>query len=175
MLLAALLVFLLWPRIEEPLQELFYPVEYRTLIEGACEAQGLEPALLMALAFTESSFDPLAVSSVGARGLTQIMPETFDWLLLKTREKLFFDNLFEPEVSLRYGALLLRLLLDEFGAPETALAAYHAGRGRVNQWLRDPAVSPDGYRLEHIPTNDTRHYVNKVMRAYGKYEEILNS
>jgi len=44
----------------------------------------------------------------------------------------------------------------------------------VNQWLRDPAISPDGRTLEHIPSNDTRHYVNKVMRAYGKYEEIIN-
>ena len=174
LLLAALLVFLLWPKLEEIEQELFYPIEYRALIEEACEEQGLEPALLMALVFTESSFDPQAVSSVGARGLTQIMPETFEWLLLKTRETLPPEALFEPEVSLRYGALLLRLLLDEFALPETALAAYHAGRGRVNQWLRDPEISPDGRVLAHIPSNDTRHYVNKVMRAYGKYEEILS-
>ena len=174
MLLAALLLFLLRPRIEEIEQELFYPMHYFELINGTAREHGIDSALLMGLVFTESSFDPQAVSSVGARGLTQIMPETFEWLLWKTGESLPIEALFEPEISIRYGALLLGYLLDEFPLPETALAAYHAGRGRVNQWLRDPAVSPDGHRLEHIPSNDTRHYVNKVMRAYGKYVEILS-
>ena len=130
-------------------------------------------ALLRGLILTESSFDPRAVSSVGARGLTQIMPETFEWLQSKTGDALPLDALFEPETSVRYGALLLQLLLDEFEAPETALAAYHAGRGRVNQWLRDPAISPDGRTLAKIPAPDTRHYVDKVMKAYAKYDEFI--
>jgi len=148
-------------------------MHYFELVDATAREHGLDSALLMGLVFTESSFDPQAVSSVGARGLTQIMPETFEWLQGKTGESLPLDALFEPEISLRYGALLLRYLLDEFALPETALAAYHAGRGRVNQWLRDPEISPDGHTLAHIPSNDTRHYVNKVMRAYAKYEEIL--
>ena len=170
MLLAALALLTRHPEVE---QQLFYPMEYFELVERTCGEYGLETALLMGLILTESSFDPQAVSSVGAQGLTQIMPETFDWLQGKTGEALPLDALFEPETSVRYGALLLRVLLDEFGLPETALAAYHAGRGRVNQWLRDPAVSPDGRALSHIPSNDTRHYVNKVMKAYVRYEEII--
>ena len=172
-LLAALFLLLLRPKIEEIEQELFYPIRYFELIDSTAQEHGLDTALLMGLVFTESSFDPQAVSSVGARGLTQIMPETFEWLQSKTGESLSLEALFEPEISLRYGALLLRYLLDEFAQPETALAAYHAGRGRVNQWLRDPAISPDGRTLTHIPSNDTRHYVNKVMKAYTKYEEII--
>jgi len=172
-LLAALLLLLLRPKLEELEQELLHPMHYFELVEPICEKHGLEAALLMGLVFTESSFDPQAVSSAGALGLTQIMPETFDWLQGKTRESLPLDALFEPEISLRYGALLLRYLLDEFALPETALAAYHAGRGRVNQWLRDPSISPDGRTLKHIPSNDTRHYVNKVMKAYAKYDEII--
>jgi soluble lytic murein transglycosylase len=159
------------PQIE---QKLFYPMHYFEPVERACEEQGIGSALLMALILTESSFDPQAVSPVGARGLTQIMPETFEWLQSKTGESLPPESLFEPETSLRYGALLLRLLLDEFTLPETALAAYHAGRGRVNQWLRDPAISPDARTLANIPSNDTRHYVNKFMKAYGKYDEFIN-
>ena len=175
MLLAALLLILLLlrPKIEELEQELFYPLRYYEQIDATAREHGLDTALLIGLVFTESSFDPQAVSSVGARGLTQIMPETFDWLLWKTGEELPFDSLFEPEVSLRYGAILLRYLLDEFELIPTAVAAYHAGRGRVNQWLRDPEISPDGRTLAHIPSNDTRHYVNKVMRAYAKYEVII--
>jgi len=169
------LVLLLRPKLEEIEQELFYPMHYFDLIDGTAQEHGLDTALLMGLVFTESSFDPQAVSSVGAQGLTQIMPETFEWLQSKTGESLSLDALFEPEISLRYGAQLLRILLDEFALPETALAAYHAGRGRVNQWLRDPEISPDGSTLvlARLPSNDTRHYVNKVMRAYAKYEEII--
>jgi len=169
-LLAALLLLLYRPALEH---RLFYPWAYFELIDHTAQTQGVDTALLLAVVRTESSFRPGAVSPVGARGLTQIMPETFEWLQGKTGEALPPDALFEPEVSVRYGALLLRTLLDEFGEPETALAAYHAGRGRVNQWLRDPAVSPDGRTLAQIPADDTRHYVHKVMKAYGKYEQFL--
>jgi len=170
LLLAALLLLLLRPKLE---RALLYPMDYFKLIDGMSRSCGIDTALLMGLVLTESSFDPRAVSSVGARGLTQIMPETFDWLLGKTGEALPLEALFEPEISLRYGALLLRFHLDEFGAPETALAAYHAGRGRVNEWLRDPSLSPDGHALAHIPAPDTRHYVAKVMKAYEKYGEFI--
>jgi len=158
MLLAALLLLLCRLEIE---QRIFYPWDYDELIRGTAQVQGVSDALLRGLILTESSFDPQAVSPVGARGLTQIMPETFEWLLSKTGETLPLEALFEPEVSVRYGALLLRTLLDEFGETETALAAYHAGRGRVNGWLRDPEISPDGRTLAHIPANDTGHYVTK--------------
>ena len=172
MLLAALLLLLFRQVIE---QRLFYPWDYDELTSRTAREYGVNDALLRGLILTESSFDPQAVSPVGARGLTQIMPETFEWLQGKTGEELPLGALFEPEVSVRYGALLLRTLLDEFGDTETALAAYHAGRGRVNGWLRDPSISPDGRVLAHIPANDTRHYVNKVMKAYGKYDEFIRN
>ena len=173
MLLAVLLaVFLPRPEAESP--GIYYSMEDYDLVAGICEMQELDSALLMALIHTESGFDPLAVSAVGARGLTQIMPDTFDWLRSKTGDNLTFDDLFRPEVSVRYGAVMLKYLLDEFGEPETALAAYHAGRGRVNQWLRDPAISVDGYRIDEIPSSDTRHYVFKVMRAYAHYIEAVS-
>ena len=167
-----MLLLLCRPQIE---RKLLYPWDYYELVSQAAREHGVSNALLRGLILTESSFDPRAVSSVGARGLTQIMPETFDWLQSKTGESLPLDALFEPETSVRYGALLLQLLLDEFGTPETALAAYHAGRGRVNQWLRDPAISADGRTLADIPSPDTRHYVNKVMKAYGRYDEYIRN
>jgi len=170
MLLAALLLLVYRPALEH---RLFYPWDHFELIDQTAGAYGVETALLLGLIRTESSFRPEAVSPVGARGLTQIMPETFEWLQGKTGEALPLAALFEPETSVRYGALLLRTLLDEFGDTGTALAAYHAGRGRVNGWLRDPSLSPDGRALPQIPAPDTRHYVNKVMKAYGKYDEYI--
>ena len=168
--LAALTALLFRLEIE---QRLFYPLEYFEMADHIAEGHGVDTALLMALIRTESGFNPRAVSAAGARGLTQIMPETFRWLQGKTGERLALDELFEPEISIRYGALLLQLLGGEFQETETALAAYHAGRGRVNGWLADPAISPDGSTLTHIPIPATRHYVRKVMKAYEKYTLFL--
>ncbi|MCL2106182.1 MAG: lytic transglycosylase domain-containing protein [Oscillospiraceae bacterium] len=148
-----------------------YPRRYSELVEQNAAAFDLPEALLYALVRTESGFKPRAVSSADARGLTQITPETFDWLQTKTGETLPLEALFQEEVSLRYGAFFLRMLLDEFGETPTALAAYHAGRGAVNGWLRDPALSPDGVSLARIPYPDTERYVEKVMRAMEKYKK----
>ena len=121
-----------------------------------------------------AGFDKNAVSSVGAKGLTQITPETFQWLQTKTGESYEEDALFEPEISVYYGAYFLNMLLEEFGNTETALAAYHAGRGKVNEWLADPRISPDGEALENIPYEDTAGYVKKVIKVKERYQKIYD-
>lgn len=149
-----------------------YPRQYADIVEETAERFEIDESLLYALIKTESGFDKDAVSSVGAKGLTQITPDTFTWLQTKTGEEYEENALFEPEISVYYGAYFLDMLLYEFGNTETALAAYHAGRGKVNEWLADPRISPDGKTLENIPYEDTSAYVKKVVRNYKKYEEI---
>lgn len=151
-----------------------YPKQYVEIIEANAEAFALDESLLYALIKAESGFDKNAVSSVGAKGLTQITPDTFKWLQTKTGETYEEDALFEPEVSVCYGAYFLDMLLEEFGNTETALAAYHAGRGKVNEWLADPRISPDGETLENIPYEDTAGYVKRVMKITEKYKDIYN-
>lgn len=149
-----------------------YPVKYDDLVEQYSEEYGIPHNLLMAVIRTESSFNPDAVSSAGAVGLTQITPETFEWLQTKTGESFDVTELQNEEISIKYGALFLGLLLDEFEDVKTAVAAYHAGRGRVNEWLKDESISPDGKTLSDIPIPETAHYVRKVMRAVNIYEKI---
>ncbi len=149
-----------------------YPRQYSNLVEENAELFGIDEALLYALIKAESSFDENAVSSVGAKGLTQITPDTFQWLQTKTGEVYEEDALFEPEISVYYGAYFLDMLLEEFGNTETALAAYHAGRGKVNEWLSDPQISPDGKTLKNIPYDDTAAYVERVMRFTERYKDI---
>ncbi len=151
-----------------------YPRQYLGLVEENAEQFKIDEALLYALIKTESGFDKNAVSSVGAKGLTQITPDTFQWLQTKTGEKHEENALFEPEISVYYGAYFLDMLLDEFGNTETALAAYHAGRGKVNEWLADPRISPDGEALENIPYKDTAGYVKRVMLNYERYKNIYD-
>ena len=151
-----------------------YPRQYVDLVEDNAEEFEIDTALLYALIKTESGFDKNAVSSVGAKGLTQITPDTFSWLQTKTGEEYEEDKLFEPEISVYYGAYFLDMLLEEFNNTETALAAYHAGRGKVNEWLADPRISPDGEILENIPYEDTEKYVKRVIKNTEKYKEIYD-
>lgn len=150
-----------------------YPVQYTYEIDKYATEYAVPPVLLTAVIHTESGFDPQAVSSAGALGLTQITPETFQWLQTKSGETLAQDALFEPEVSIRYSALFYSLLLTEFqGDTKTAVAAYHAGRGRVNAWLQDAQYSADGKTLDVIPSRDTNHYVSKVLKAIEIYQNL---
>lgn len=151
-----------------------YPRQYAELVGENAQKFGIDQSLLYALIKTESGFDKDAVSSVGAKGLTQITPDTFQWLQTKTGEVYEEDALFEPEISVYYGAYFLDMLLEEFGNTETALAAYHAGRGKVNEWLADPRISPDGEALENIPYEDTAGYVKRVMRIKERYQKIYD-
>lgn len=151
-----------------------YPLKYSELVEKYSAEYNLDEAFVYAVIETESGFNKDAVSEVGARGLMQIMPDTFKWLKSKTGEKLSEDALFEPEVSIRYGCFLLRYLLDEFENEKTALAAYHAGVGRVKKWLKDPEYSDDGKTVARIPYETTKNYTEKVMKTYHRYIKLYD-
>ena len=151
-----------------------YPLKYSELVEKYSAEYNLDEAFVYAVIETESGFNKDAVSEVGARGLMQIMPDTFKWLKSKTGEKLSEDALFEPEVSIRYGCFLLRYLLDEFENEKTALAAYHAGIGRVKKWLKDPEYSDDGKTVARIPYETTKNYTDKVMKTYHRYIKLYD-
>ena len=93
--------------------QMVYPRQYVDLVEDNAEEFDIDKALLYALIKTESGFDKNAVSSVGAMGLTQITPDTFHWLQTKTGETYEDEALFEPEISVYYGAYFLNMLLEE--------------------------------------------------------------
>lgn len=152
--------------------EFLYPKKYSEYVEKYASEYGISETLLYAVIRTESGFDPDAVSVADAIGLTQITEDTFDWLIMKSGEDYAFDDLFTPEISIKFGAYFLSVLQEEFAITETVVAAYHAGRGNVLSWLADPGYSDDGMNLKKIPISDTAHYVNKVMSAMDNYYKI---
>lgn len=84
---------------------------------------------------TESSFNPEATSSIGARGLMQLTEETFDWVKsrLEPQSDTTYDAMYEPEKNIEYGTYLLHALTEQFGSVNNALCAYHAGWGSAHQ------------------------------------------
>ena len=150
-----------------------YPREYASYVETYSQAYGVPEALVYAVIRTESSFDSGAVSSAGAVGLMQMMPDTFTWLT----DEILFDHLesgmlYDPETNVKYGTYLLSRFYDRYGDWELTLAAYNGGVGNVDEWLEDPAYADGEGGLKKIPFKETRNYVKKVMDAWDTYERL---
>jgi soluble lytic murein transglycosylase-like protein len=113
-----------------------------------------------------------AVSSAGAIGLMQMMPDTYEWLCKKTGDLCIPAMLYDPETNIRYGTYLLSFLYTRYGNWDTALAAYNAGLGNVDQWLEDPAYAGENGTLKEIPYKETRNYIKRVNEARRLYESL---
>lgn len=145
--------------------------EYDDIITECSERYGLSKALIYAVIECESGFDEKAVSPVGASGLMQLMPETFEWILPEVSDK--ERDIFDPSQNVEAGCKYLSYLIKRFKLTETALAAYNAGEGTVAAWLKSNEYSLDGIGLSVIPYAETRFYVSKVTRKAAEYEKAL--
>lgn len=158
------------------IEEYTHPIKYEQYVEKYSRDNDLDKFLVYAVIKTESGFDPQALSNVGARGLMQIMEDTFDWVSYRLGdEETKYLDMYDAETNIRYGCWLLGYLCKEFGDVETAMAAYHAGRGQVNEWLSDKSISSDGVHLDSIPIKDTAHYVGKIVKAMDTYQRLYGS
>ena len=145
----------------------WYPLKYETIVRGHARNYRLDPALLAAVIDQESKFRAGVKSRSGAIGLMQLLPDTAKGIAIHTGGTRFrVEDLYNPELNVRYGAWYLRHLMDKYGDERTALAAYNAGQENVDEWQS---------RGEGIAFAETRHYVKRVehlktlyRRGYGK-------
>lgn len=152
-----------------------YPAAYRPLIEREARRHGFDPLFVAAVVYVESRFDPFAVSSRGARGLMQLMPETGLWAARRLGwGRIDPDELFLPEVNVRLGTWYLAELRRTFGGDVVLmLAAYNGGEGNVRRWAERHPVGDPGADLERrlaaLPFGETREFVRRVFRTYAIY------
>lgn len=167
----------------ERIFEWIYPIKFEEQIEEASEAYGVDKYLLAAIIRTESNYRTDKVSVKGATGLMQIMPETADWLAESAGMDVpLGDRLFEPELNIRLGAMYVRMLTDQFAdrlgkdEPRSDLAliaaAYNAGPGAVTRWLSEGTWSGLYRESGQIPYGETRHFVERVIYYYNKYQKV---
>ena len=156
-----------------------HPIYYKDLIEQYAAENNLKPAFVTAVILNESSFRTDAESSVGARGLMQLMPNTAEWIAGKLGISGYsFDRMYDAETNIRFGTWYLGYLSRLFrGDPVSVAAAYHAGQGQVSGWLSDPGISKDGVTidLESLSDGPTKTYARRVTQAYGIYEALYYS
>lgn len=152
-----------------------YPQKYAEVVQEYASEFRIDEDILYAIIKTESDFEPDVTSNVGARGLTQVMEDTFHWIKSKLKDNdSVYDDMYNAEKNIRYGAFLIGYLYEEFQSYETAVAAYHAGRTATGKWLKDTDYSSDGVTLDKIPISDTAHYVSKVMDSYRMYQNLYD-
>jgi soluble lytic murein transglycosylase len=153
-----------------------YPLRYASIVRGHAQHYHLDPALLAAVIYTESKFNAHSVSSAGAVGLMQLLPDTAKGIALHTGGSGFvISDLDDPEINVRYGAWYLEHLQEKYesrpNATDLALAAYNAGQGQVDHWL---AETPPGSPV-HIGFAETRAYVARVHQLQAIYRRAYAS
>jgi soluble lytic murein transglycosylase-like protein len=128
--------------------------KYHPLIVQAAQQYKLEPAFIHAVITAESAYQRTAVSSAGAQGLMQLMPET--------AKRFGVNDSFNAQQNINAGTAYLYKLLKEFKSKRLALAAYNAGEGTVRR-----------YNKQIPPYPETQNYVTKVMDFYWYYKDNL--
>src|SRR5262249_19211347 len=122
---------------------------YRNLIESISSRNGVDPDLIDAMMKTESNYNRWAISSKGARGLMQLIPET--------GRRFGVEDFFDPRQNIEGGVRYIKYLLEMFhGNIDLSLAAYNAGENLVSRLGKIPPIS------------ETRNYVQKIRAAYTK-------
>ena len=120
-------------------------MDYTASIVSAANSYGVDPNLALAVAQTESSMNPNAVSSAGAVGLFQLMPSSFPGV-----------NINDVQTNIDTGVSYLAQLLNQYGGDTTlALAAYNAGPGNVSKYGGVP------------PFSETQNYISEVLNLFG--------
>ena len=120
-------------------------MDYTASIVSAANSYGVDPNLALAVAQTESSMNPSAVSSAGAVGLFQLMPSSFPGV-----------NINDIQTNIDTGVSYLAQLLNQYGGDTTlALAAYNAGPGNVSKYGGVP------------PFSETQNYISEVLNLFG--------
>src|SRR5574341_396782 len=145
-----------------------FPAAWPALVEPASRSTGIDASLLRAVMRRESGFRTEVRSAAGAVGLLQIVPGTSARLsALLNLPETFAERLEEPSVNVPLGATYLSLLLERFGEPLVAVAAYNAGPNAVVRWNHARGGVPLDAWVESIPFRETRDYVRAVVENWA--------
>jgi soluble lytic murein transglycosylase len=145
-------------------------------ILAASVRYNIHPALVKAVVWRESSFDPKARGTSGEFGLMQIRgPTGQDWASAEKNNQFTPTELLDPVKNTQCGAWYLRRLLNRYRNTDNplvyALAAYNAGPANVNRWSKGEGATNSAVMLRQMDFPGTRRYVASVARRYEYYRK----
>ncbi len=167
-----LAVIIAMPTFRKAVSEFTLPLQYQDIIREQAAEKHLDPALVAAIIYAETKFDP-RTSGAGAQGLMQILPQTAEFLAHRSGATTFTTaDLATPQVNIAYGSYYLRYLLDEYGGSKIlAVAAYNGGETNVNRWVAAARTRGRRFTIDNIVFPETRAYVDRVLQAQRSYRK----
>jgi soluble lytic murein transglycosylase len=146
------------------------PLSHADIIREQAAEKRLDPALIAAVIYAESKFDPRP-SPAGAQGLMQVLPATAYYLAhLSGGSRFTATDLGTPRINVAYGSYYLRYLLDHYKGNEMlAVAAYNGGLANVDSWAAQASAAGGELTVAAIPFPETRAYVQRVLDAQRAY------
>ncbi len=151
------------------------PENCRDIIQREARRYEVDPFLIAGVILQESGFDPAALSINLAAGYMQIMPELFNRMSKEWDPPIPETGRFNPNHNIRAGVNYLSILLKRYdGNISKALAAYNAGEHRVDMWQEQYPDLTEEEWVEHIPFQQTRLFVKKIIENYHCYTAIYN-
>ena len=150
-----------------------YKIEYKEYVEKYSDEYNVDKFLVYSIIKIESNFNEGALSNKGACGLMQLMDKTAK----EVAENLVMDyesgtTLYNPEKNIKLGIAYFSFLKKIYNKDEVALAAYNAGSGNVDKWIKEGIIKEDGSDIENIPFKETNMYVRKILNNYEVYKKL---
>ncbi|MGA7796919.1 MAG: transglycosylase SLT domain-containing protein [Candidatus Acidiferrales bacterium] len=152
-----------------------FPLPYELNLRSEAARNQLDPMLVAGLIRQESAFESKALSHAGAIGLMQVEPKTALKMARQLRVRYARTRLTDPGYNLQLGSRYLANLIQSFGTPEAALAAYNAGEDHVVQWTTGQNYLETAEFVESIPFTETREYVQIVIRNSEVYRQVYGA
>ncbi|UJF31698.1 lytic transglycosylase domain-containing protein [Paenibacillus hexagrammi] len=151
-----------------------YPIYYEKEIRQSAAKHQIDPFLIAAIIRVETNYQHHLESSKGALGIMQLMPDTAGWIVESANlNTLTQEDLLKADVNIDLGSWYLNWLTKHYnGNLLYAIAAYNAGQGNVNQWKKNEVWDGTEEQIARIPFGETRHYVQRVLYYYKKYQAL---
>lgn len=170
-LLVIILGLLKIVRVQDIILKNIYPITYQDYVEKYSKQNDVDKYMIYAIIKAESNFKPEVKSKSNAIGLMQLLEDTaversnsIDNQVVSEKE------LYEPETNIKIGTSYYAYLLKHYKENNIlALAAYNAGMGNVDTWIKTNVIQKDGSDIENIPYKETNNYVRKILRDYQIY------
>ncbi|MEF3696103.1 lytic transglycosylase domain-containing protein [Desulfolutivibrio sp.] len=156
-----------------PLAAALYPRRHTAAIRVALAGSDVSENLILGLIRQESFFNAQVVSSAGAVGLMQLLPQTAANMAARVGLKPFSAKMLtDPATNIRLGVEYYTMRHAQYGNPEHTLCSYNAGAGKLAVWMQGLGnLEPDLF-VEFIPYEETRDYVRKVLTNAMFYERL---
>lgn len=149
--------------------KLMYPVGYLDMIKKYSKEYDVDACLVLGVINAESGFSPNAVSSKGAVGLMQLMPNTVRFVAESLGEAYDEQVLYFAETNIKYGVFYLHYLFNKYIDEDKVLFCYNAGEGTYLNFVEKYGR----FDRRKIEIKETKNYIKKVEKSKRFYSKVI--